>query len=146
MRDIVTSVNMWLSSELTDMYFVFENGASSSFPSVIVTCDSIVDAGERRCSEAPLCEVKLTASVITDNSNSFEARDIACRIVNSLTGYSDRSVRIPMHVWDYESSPIVATRTIFAMEVMRVSLVDTFDAKNPEMRNVRIEFSLRARL
>jgi hypothetical protein len=146
MRDVVTSVNTWLKSELPDVNFVYERGSASGFPAVVVTCETVGETGEKRCSETLLCEAKLNASVITNNGDSFTARDIASRIVKALTGNSDRPVRIPMYGWDYESVPPAPTCTVFEMEVGRIEIVDTFDVKNPELRNVRVDFGLRTRL
>ncbi len=137
---------MWLSSELPDLNFIFEHGTAATFPAVVVACGSVAETGERHGADVALCEAKITASVLTDNNDSFAARDIANRIVSTLTGDSDRAVRIPMHGWDYESNPPVATCTIFEMEITRLAIVDAFDAKRPEMRNIRVEFSLRTRL
>lgn len=137
---------MWFSSELPNLNFVYESGVAASFPSVVLTCESVMEAGERRCSDTPLCEVKLAASVITDNGDSFAARDIASRIVKALTGDSDRAVRIPMHGFDYESNPPIVICAVYEMEVTKIAMIDAFDAKRPEMRNVKVEFSLRTRL
>jgi hypothetical protein len=146
MKNVITSINAWLSDNLPDVDLRFGKGEASQFPSVVVSIGEANETGSRRCSESPLLKIAVECVCIADGRDAGTARGLAMRILELVTGDSDRASQIPRFEWDYEAAPPAPVREVGRMAITGVFYAEDFDAKMPEIRLARVAFTVRARM
>ena len=146
MKNGITSVNAWLGERLPDVDVHFDGGEQVQFPSVVVSIGEAREPGPRRCAQSPLVELAVECTCIADGKDAASARGLAMRILDVVTGDSDRAERIPYSEWDFGATPPAPIRTVGMMDVTGISYIEDFDPKLPDLRRSRVRFTVRTRI
>ena len=146
MKNVITSVNAWLGERLPDVDLRFDRGEQVQLPSVVVSVGEAREPGPRRCAQSPLVELAVECACVADGKDAASARGLAMRILDVVTGDSDRGVRIPYFEWDFDAIPPAPIRTVGMMEVTGISYIEDFDPKYPDLRRSRLRFTVRTRI
>lgn len=146
MKNAITSVNKWFSVNFADLNPIFSPGEPAELPAVVLLPRKTREMAKKLGGEVMLAEIVFAAECIADGGNSAAAREIAARIAAQLLGDADTGLKIPHYKWDYAQCPPAPSETLGEMAVTGVEIDEKYDEKLPEIRRVRVEFKVRAKL